>query len=575
MDLSNSESASIHGVANLCRLDGDARHAPDSVPPGATSLGGRWGGWVQIADRAQNRKEGSISAHGASLVALDGLLWGSDSCHDAGELANLLATGGKSVARDLRGSFTVFFLDHRNDKLFLFADHIRSRNLFWHLDESSHRLVFSSSMLDVVQMLRAQGHEIRLDTQAAWHMLTFGYMLDSRTLVEGVRRVSPGSVVIFDGVKASEEHYYRLTNAPVQATSRNQIVDGLEDRFRAAIRATFTRDADLGYGHVMTLSGGLDSRSVAITATQMGFRPILTCTASVSGYLDQTIAARVAKALGAGNVFYSLDNGSYLADLEPAVRANGGLVFATGSAHILDFLRNLDLRRFGMLHTGMVGDAVLGTYLHAPHHEHLNRLSGANSTILRERAEEVARPVWLEFDSDELYLLYTRGFNAVLNGFHSLSQWIISESPFLDTEFLSFALSIPPEVRFASTGAGIYRDWILAKRGKVGKYRWERTGVPAGWPTAIGRASQIGRAVVRRAGLPAFPGTMVPMARWYEQNDEIANTWTREFRSGIGALDSDRELRGAAERVFSEGKVSEKGQVLTLLIAMRALGIEL
>lgn len=577
MNSSDGTRGTIRGIAELRRADQETVPA-QSVQPLASSgrveLEGGWQGFIEVEQRAIMRREGSVAVSKEHILALDGVLWGSFLGTGAKELAALIDHRGESIVKDLRGSFSVVSLNQEKDELKLFADPIRSRNLFWNWNSASGGLQFSSDLFDLVDIMRSAGLAIRRDDLASWYMLTFGYMLDDRTLIEGVRRVSPGSVLVFDGRSVREEEVLRFCNEPFEGKrDKSLIIDGLEDRFRAAVGAAFARDTASGYEHIAHLSGGLDSRAVVITATQMGFRPILTCTTAVSGYLDQTIAARVARDLGLDNLFYSLDNGSYLVNLETAVRANGGLVFAAGSAHMLDFFRSVNLDRFGVMHTGMLGDAVLGTFLHGPNHAHSNPATGANSMMMSEKARELAQPVWARFDTDEIYKLYARGFNAILNGFHSLAKFVTSESPFLDPDFLSYCLSIPPDLRFASTGAGIYRDWILAKRGRVGRFQWERTGVPASAPTLVARASMYGRAFARRVPFVRFQGSMVPMSEWYRTNHELSGGWTETFNLGISALSSDPELKAAAAHLFSEGSVPEKSQVLTLLIASDLFGL--
>ena len=577
MTSATSMLGTVRGVACLSAsgIRDSAGLGPVSAKPvDAVRLGGRWDGWVQVAERALIRREASMSVCDASCTFLDGVLWGPNLGEQAAELGDVLERQGLSAAQALRGSYSIVFLDHKHGKLLLIADHIRSRNLFWVICETSRRLLFASNLWDLVNLMREESMPVRLDRLAAQYMLTFGYMLDNRTLVEGVQRVDPGAALVFDGHAAVEHEYFRFINEPSSGNvDRESIIDGLEDRFRVAVTASFDWDRQFETGHIATLSGGMDSRSVVIAATQMGYRPILTCTASVSGYLDQTIAARVSKALVIENILYSLDNGTYLEDLRPAVQANDGMVFATGSAHMVAFFRTIDLADYGILHTGMLGDAALGTYLAGPNHSLSEPMSGANSRMLPRMAREIALPVWNKFPNDEAYVLYTRGFNAVLNGYHSLSNWTVCDSPFLDPDFLSFCLSIPPDVRFASTGAGIYKDWVLATRGAVGRYQWERTGVSFAMPTPLARACQRGRGLVRRAGLASLPGSMVPMAQWYRDNSAISAAWNKNFQRGVALLDDDSELLRAASRMFHAGSVPEKGQVLTLLIALEYLGI--
>lgn len=544
--------------------------------PGAhrMELQGHWQGFIEVVPRPSAPDEVDLSASTPLAVALDGLLWGTSPVRDAHGLSALMTSQGDSALDRLRGSYSIATADSNQQVVRLHADPIRSRELFYALTAEGRLLLFSSDLFDLVAMMRAEGLPVRRDDQAAWYMLAFGFMLDDRTLVDGVRRVSPGTVLTFAGGAPQSTVYIRFVNRPFEGKlEKKRVIDGLEDRFRNAVSSAFTSDDDRGRAHIATLSGGLDSRTTVIAATQLGHTSILTCTTSESGYLDQRIAARVAADLRLRNLFYALDNGLYLGHLRDAVRANGGMVFATGSAHMLNFVREIELRRYGVLHMGINGE-VLGTYLSGPRHEHVNPLAGSNSTFLAGMAREIAEPVWNSYETDEAYIVNVRGLNAVLNGYHTLAKLITCESPFLDPDFFSYCLSIPPEVRWASTGAGIYRDWTLAMRGPVGRYQWERTGMPVSAPTRVARASMYGFAAARRLPLLHYRGSMNPMKHWFRHTPRLEQIWDETFDRGIHRLDDDAHLAGTARRLYLEGGLNEKDQVNTLLMASELLGLE-
>ena len=54
------------------------------------------------------------------------------------------------------------------------------------------------------------------------------------------------------------------------------ILNGLEHTFRAAVQEEFQRDKDLDLEHIVTLSGGMDSRMVLAYAADMGYSDITT-----------------------------------------------------------------------------------------------------------------------------------------------------------------------------------------------------------------------------------------------------------------------------------------------------------
>src|SRR5262249_43832445 len=156
-------------------------------------------------------------------------------------------------------------------------------------------------------------------------------------------------------------------------------------RFRIAIDAEYKKDEEYQYRHVATLSGGLDSRMTVMSAVLRGYKELHTITMSQRDYLDECIAKQIATKCGVHALFYALNGGEYLRDVLGPVAANDGLVLYSGAAHLYRLLSLLNWSQFGLLHTGMLGDVVLGgTYLSQPKHLEAG-CSGAYSTKLLSR----------------------------------------------------------------------------------------------------------------------------------------------------------------------------------------------
>ncbi len=551
----------------VVRLFGDSPRESQPGTPGQLGGATYWPRALAPGDVQGRSEEPMILLH------YDGALWGADPLGSWEGVAKAFAASGISSLGELRGSFVGVVEDRRDNSVVLFADAIRSRNLYYAFDNEA-RLLFDTDFFRIVRRLRECGGGIVMDRVASRYLLTFGYMLDDRTHVEGVFRVGPGSAVSIRRGMLTIERYWAFSydefNSEMTAT---EAVAGFEDVFSTAVRSTFQYDRECGRQHLLTLSGGLDSRAVAAVSVEQGFSPTLAITCSTSGYLDQTIAARVSRRLGIDNVFFSLDGGRYLKDVDAAVVANAGLVFFTGSAHMLALVNQLSLSDFGLLHTGMIGDGVMGSFLHASHQTRSNPLQGANSRQFEGLAQELSRPIWETFPTDELFALNTRGFNAVLNGFHSVQHRVLAESPFLDRDVVQFALGIPAPLRYSVTGAGVYRDWHLQLHGSVARMQWERTGFPLRVPAVIANLGTRQRGLRRRLLGHYASESMAPMDYWLATNSAIGLAWDHYFNLNVHLLDDDPELRTMAETLYSSGRASEKGQVLTLLAIRRLLGV--
>jgi asparagine synthase (glutamine-hydrolysing) len=260
-----------------------------------------------------------------------------------------------------------------------------------------------------------------------------------------------------------------------------------------------------------------------------------------------------------------------LKDIESPVRANDGLVLYTGSAHLLSSIRNVNFDQYGILHMGQMGDGVLGTFLTGPTFKKAKLTSGAYSTRLLHRVAEPVQKIIDSYENEEMYKMYSRGFNGVFNGNWSTNQFTECCSPFLDTEFLSYALTIPPALKYPDR---LYIEWILQKHPAVAKYVWERTKTKITTPRFLRFMRMAWKSVNVKVLGRLHLASMNPFDYWYKTNDALRTVIAKHFDENISLLDSYSELKKDCQELYAQGGLREKTQVLTLIQAMRMLGVE-
>ncbi len=248
-------------------------------------------------------------------------------------LKSLYRNSPSSFPSELRGDFDGVIYDKNLNAWALYTNHIGSKWVFYYFDKEAKCFVFGTELKMVVAGMRALGIEPELSEEGAYFLLTFGYMLGDYTLVKGVKKLSPGTTLTLKNWELESEEYYRLRNTPYIEDSEDKIIKTLDELFREAIKAEYDKDLEYGYRHVATLSGGLDSRMNVCYARKLGYKDILNITFSQSNYLDEQIAKKIASDWGYDFLFYSLDNGNYLRDVNKPVTANDGLILFSGSGH--------------------------------------------------------------------------------------------------------------------------------------------------------------------------------------------------------------------------------------------------
>jgi asparagine synthase (glutamine-hydrolysing) len=163
------------------------------------------------------------------------------------------AWGAQCVQRFF-GMFAFAIWDRRDASLFMARDRFGIKPLYYSLDAS--RLRFASSLQ---ALLAAGGVDTSIDPVALHHHFTLHAVVPApRTILKGVRKLAPATLMTITGVgQMSESVYWKLdATRPAQALSEAQWLDATREVLaRAVERHRLAADVPVG----VLLSGGLDS----------------------------------------------------------------------------------------------------------------------------------------------------------------------------------------------------------------------------------------------------------------------------------------------------------------------------
>lgn len=477
--------------------------------------------------------------------------------------------------KELRGDFSGFIYSKKEDKWEIFTNPIGSKRVFYYHNDDL--LIFASELRDLSYILHENSIDVSLNIEATYLLLTYGYMIEDITLINGVKRLTPGTILRFENDIVSTIEYFNLKNIQATSDSHDQIIEKMDVLFSNAIRLEFEKDKEYGYKHIATLSGGLDSRMTVLMAHKLGYIDQLNFTFSQSNYLDELISKKIASDYNHEFLFQSLDNGNYLKDIDKTTYYNDGLITYSGSAHLMKSIENMNFNEYGLFHTGMIGDAVIGSFLSQPTNVKPSVESGAYSTILLHRISPFISEILLNYENEELFKFYGRAFSGALNGNLYLDIFSQTVSPFLELEFLSYCYSIPAKYKYKQK---IYLEWIAAKHPEFANYAWEKTGISPLKTNSYKKYLDI--AYYKRMSLKFFDklsgkinSGMNPFDYWMAENADLRNTIHNYFKDNIGSISKNSELLDDVNHLFNNGTTSDKLQVLTLLAAIKLHGIHL
>lgn len=470
-----------------------------------------------------------------------------------------------------RGSFSGAWYDKKQDEWIIYTNHVGDKPIFYYYENNI--FIAGSSINYITDALKKHNIRYTLNNEAVYDLLTYGFMASGQrtgTLINEIKRLSPGHFIKYTKGKLEILEYYKFTNTNVldDSIGEEEIIELIDAGFQRSIRLEYEKDLEYGYNHITSLSGGLDSRMNTWVANTLNYDKIINLTFCQSNYLDEIIAKQISNYLNTELLIKTLDDAKFLTDLEEIVNMNYGLSIYSGIAHGKSMFDYLNFENVGLLHTGQLGDSVIGTFCQDPIHYPVSKTIGLYSSILQNKINVNN----LNYENEEMYFLYTRGFNGALCSHIAHSNYTEIVSPFLDVEFLQFCLNIPLKYR---VNHYIYKKWILKKYPNAAKFKWEKMD----GKITENKLSLFAKKLLKKGprrflklinyNLKASNKSMNPFDYWYDNNVIIKEFMDDYYTTNYRNQNLNDELINDIKLVYETGNANEKTQVLTALAAIK------
>ncbi len=472
-----------------------------------------------------------------------------------------------------RGGFCGFYCDANNCTLFV--DHVGNRSLYYYSDGNS--FVISTRLYYISDFLKKAGVDRRVDEQAIKYLVTLGFMPDNSTICKDIKRVLPGETVSINGDgRVNAGFYFRPNNTNIiNNMTFSDAIEGLDHYFRQAIKREFEKDKEYDFRHLVDLSGGLDSRMVSWVAHDMGYTDQINTTYCRKNYLDFYIAQQIACDLRHKFIFMPLDDFKWIEDVEintMMLNATVPYAGATGAHHFLELIKECDC---GIEHTGMVGDAIIGTFF-KDEYTNYSKASGKENAYSSFLPYVVPKEIVDKFENKEVFSIFTRGLLGAQSSYMMRQNYYETGSTFLDCDFLEFILSVPFKYR---VNHRLYFEWIKEKYPRASEYGWEK------WHGAKPRennrrfikkiyqlkysANSMASSILNRR----IPIGMTPLDYWFKRYPDTAERLNAYFRECCEMIKSSiaPELLSDLIRMYDNGSYGEKEQVITACASIKIL----
>lgn len=484
---------------------------------------------------------------------------------------NLSAINEESLSyiyslKEKQGSFSGFSFNKESKELFLFVDQTASRQLFYF--GNTDFFAFSSSIFLLRDILLKFNLKINLSEPASYMMLSLGYMLEDFTLISEIKKLTAGKYlkVCKEDITIKEYHnFYRKTKH--QKITKELLVE-LDTRFKNSVKSEYQFDFDKGFKHFASLSGGLDSRMNVMTAWNEGYKDITTLTFSQGLQPDEMVARQISDDLKLQQILILLNNGLQLFDIDSPLLLNNCSVYYFGAAQTLYAIQKLNLSGFGLSHNGGLAESSKGGYLSGTEFKKPELLKRyAVSDLLFSRFQDLFdKTISDKYPNDEMFVHYSRGFNAVHNGNWMTRPFTESVNTFMEPKFAELAFSIHPKLRY---NAFLTIEWLNTLNKDMAKYNWSNYGIP---PTN-NRLKLFNKRVLRRIEVSILKRNFnpVPFDSFYLTNillqKFIDDSFNKSFSWDIISTDLSKDIKN----LFKSGTVTEKLLCISYLKSIELL----
>ena len=301
-----NKHSSTDALSTIAQKMGAAIHhrGPDSsgqyIEPGVAIAHQR----LAILDLSPAGHQPMTSNNGRFVISLNGEIYNFQSLkkntsyayRGTSDTEVLLALfekiGIKETLAQISGMFAFSAWDREEKKLYLARDRLGEKPLYYANTKKS--FLFGSE----IKAIKASGElNTSIDYKALSLYIKYSYVPDPTSIYAEIKKVPPGSCLIFDTKTQSEElHQYWDVKKIISSPPPTDLEAKLKDTIKTVIAEQIISDVPLG----AFLSGGIDSSFVTALMTQVSKHKVKTFSIgfSESLYDESPYAKKIANILG-------------------------------------------------------------------------------------------------------------------------------------------------------------------------------------------------------------------------------------------------------------------------------------
>lgn len=210
---------------------------------------------------------------------------------------NLIEARGIEIIKSLNGSFVLALWNFKKNALTIANDRYGLRPLYYFWQDQL--LIFASEMKSILAIPQVKKE---IDSEAVVQFFSFNFVMEDRTLFKQIKILSPASILTLQNGKPKKESYWTLN---LREDSKGFDKKDSLDKVHFLVKQAVKRQLKDDIPKILSLSGGLDSRTILGAAAQLGYE-IPTFTFGIPNCPDGKLGKEIAQACGMENRFFEL-----------------------------------------------------------------------------------------------------------------------------------------------------------------------------------------------------------------------------------------------------------------------------
>jgi len=392
---------------------------------------------------------------------------------------------GEDCIQRLQGMFAIGIWDNKKKKLLLARDRTGIKPLYF--SQTPHRLLFASNTQALIHA--DDKLDTSIDATALHNLFSLHAVVPApRTIIKGIKKVKPAHYLLIDeSGKITEKRYWTLTaKRPDKKMSEQDWVVAIHDELRRAVEKR-VKIADVPVG--VLLSGGIDSSLLVGLLAEAGQKGLKTFSVGFEDAPEEKgnefeYSDAVAEMFDTEHHQLMVPNNQVLPRL-PEAFANMAEPMFGQDAIAFYLLSEVVSKEVKVVQSGQGADEVFGGYFWYPRMHHsikkgINRFSDeyfdrdhteylqtvnkrfhtkdVTSELIQDLLDEVEADEYLDrvMAVDVNTLIVDDPVKRVDN--MTMAWGLEARVPFLDTQLVELAASMPPEMKLPNGGKHVLKE---------------------------------------------------------------------------------------------------------------------